>query len=577
MAGTFSVGGLVSGIDSNTLIQQLMQIERQPILRIQAHLDRLEQSRTALRDLRTQLTTLRNRTQDFQLQNQFDQFSAASSETTVLSAAVSGSSPVQGSYALNVLQLASATTANSSAKLGAAIDPNVALDSSGIQEEVSSGTFTINGVEFTVDATADSLTAVLNDINASSAGVTATYDGVTDKVTFENSNPNDTSVINFGAEDDTSSLLSVIHVTGATQSTGGNGSTVATSTRNLGAIAPGVTLNTVDFANGAVSAGSFRINGVQITVDPTNDSLSDVLARINGSGANVTASYDTTTDSIRIVSRTLGSRTVNFQAGTSNFLNVTNLTTATQTAGNDSQFTVNGGPAQTRNTNEVADALGGVTLTLLSAGQTTVTVSTDDDAIIEDVRAFIDEFNTSVQQIQGLIGRDALLDNDFTLRLVQDYLRTTIFSPVTGIGSNFNSLQSVGISTSSGAGGEFDSSAIQGLQLDENAFREALRTDRLGVESLFTNTNSTGVTDQITDYLDEVVSLSGFLNQRSGANGSISRQILIDNERIDRIELRVDAKEIRLRKQFSRLEQLSSAFQSQGAQISNLSSISRFF
>ncbi|MCL4218016.1 MAG: hypothetical protein KJ052_13560, partial [Candidatus Hydrogenedentes bacterium] len=280
MAGTFSVGGLVSGIDSNTLIQQLMQLERQPIFRIQAHLDRLEESRTALRDLRTQLTTLRNRTQDFQLQNQFDQFSAASSETAVLSAAVSGSSPVQGSYALNVQQLASATTANSSARLGAAIDPNVALDSSGIQEEFSSGTFTINGVEFNVDATTDSLADVLNDINTSGAGVTATYDGLTDKITFENSNPNDTSVINFGAESNTSNFLSVIRVTGATQSTGGNGSTVATSTRNLGAIAPGATLNTVDFANGAVSAGSFRINGVQITVDPANDSLSDVLARI---------------------------------------------------------------------------------------------------------------------------------------------------------------------------------------------------------------------------------------------------------------------------------------------------------
>ena len=55
--------------------------------------------------------------------------------------------------------------------------------------------------------------------------------------------------------------------------------------------------------------------------------------------------------------RCLRSRMISFASGTSNFLDITNLTAATQTAGADSQFTVNGGPVQTQNTNDVAENL----------------------------------------------------------------------------------------------------------------------------------------------------------------------------------------------------------------------------
>ena len=121
---------------------------------------------------------------------------------------------------------------------------------------------------------------------------------------------------------------------------------------------PNAVLNTLNLRAGAITAGSFRVNGISITVDPTTDTLMDVIGRINDSDAGVTASYDTSSDSIRVVADTLGSRTMSFQTDTSNFLDSTYLTTATQQAGNDSQFTINGGPVLTRNTNEVDDAIG---------------------------------------------------------------------------------------------------------------------------------------------------------------------------------------------------------------------------
>jgi flagellar hook-associated protein 2 len=564
MSGGFSVGGLITGLDSNSIIRQLIQLERQPILRLQDRISILTQRQTAVRDLRTTLTTLRNSAQDFRFNNIFGQFAATSSEESVLNAAISGQSPVSGSYSVNVIQLASATVATSSATLGSAIDPNATLANSGITTDIEAGTFSINGVQFTVDPTTDSLDSILSAINSSGAGVNATYNATTDRVTITNTAANDTSVINFGATDDNSNLLEVIRVNQATQTTGTGGSTEVSSTRNLGAINPSEELNTVSFAGGAITSGSFRINGISINVDASVDSLSEVLGRINDSDAGVIASYDASTDTIRVVSKTLGSRTVNFASDSSNFLNVTNLATATQTAGNDSQFTINGGATLTRNTNAVADAIGGVTLNLQSVGASTVTVSVDDDAILEDVQEFVDEFNASVAAIRELVGQGGLLENDSSIRFIENFLRTNIFSSIPGISGTFKTLTEIGITT----GNSFESGSISELQIDEDAFREALRTNRGNVEDLFSNSGKTGIGDIFFSYLDEATSSKGFLNERVRSNGIFDQQIQSLNDQIDRLEGRVALREQRLRLQFSKLEQLSATYQSQGAALS---------
>ena len=566
---SFSVGGLVSGLDTNSIIQQLMLLEQQPILRIQAQVASLEAQQQTIRDLRTELLTLRNRAQDFQFGAVFDQFLAASSEETILTAEVSGTNPVIGAYSVEVLQLASATVASSSSVLGSPINPAAALDSSGISTEITAGTFTINGVEFTVDPATQSLNTILSQITASSAGVNASYDAGTDTVTFENKTAGDTSLINFGATDDTSDFLDALNVTGAMQTTGGSGSTTVTSTRNLGAVDPSETLNAVSFAGGAVTAGTFTINGISISVDPTADSLLDVVQRINDSDAHVTASYDSSSDTIRVVADTLGSRTISLASGTSNFLDVTNLTTATQTAGDDAQFTVNGGAVQTRNTNEVSDAIGGVNLSLLSVGTSTVTVSGDDDAIVTKVQDFITAYNDSVDKLYAVLNPDdSDLQADSGLRVIDDFLRGTIFDRVTGISGDYTSLADIGVST----GETFDASASAHLELDEDAFSEALRDDRTNVQALFSNTGDTGIADRMFDYLDDVTKTTGFLNYRAKANGGLDKQIDMLNDRIVRLELRVLERESRLRKQFARLEQMTASFQSQGTVLASLGS-----
>jgi len=568
MASGFSVGGLISGLDSNSIISQLISIERQPITRLNEQISAHEKQRDAIKDLRSKMQTLRNRAQDFRLMGVFDKFQATSSETKVLTPELSGGTPVIGSYTVNVIQLASATTAGSSATLGSPVNTTAPINSSGLSTAVTEGTFTVNGVQFTVGA-ATTLSQVLSDITASAAGVNATYDAVSDTITLENKNAGDTSIINLGATGDTSNMLDALNIKKATQSTGGNGSTSVTSTRNLGAIDPSKALDQTNFAGGAITAGTFMVNGVSFTVDPTTDTLEDVLSRITGSDAQVSASYDSATDTIRFVSKNLGSRTIGFNAGTSNFLSVTNLATATQTAGKDAQFTINGGAVLTRNSNEVADAVGGITLRLLSVGESTITVSGDDDAIVENIEEFLTAFNEAVDSVRSLVGAGGTLRGDASIQSVEMMIRDLIMSPISGLSGDYTSLIDIGISS----GSNFDLQAVPHLELDADDFREALRADRSNVQSLFSNIDTTGAADLLFSYLDGITMSTGFLNDRSKANGSIDQQIRMLQDQIDRTEDRVAKKEERLRRQFSQLEQLSSGFQSQSSALSGLSSL----
>lgn len=568
MGGTFSAGGLITGLDSSSLIRQLIQIDSQPIFRLEDRATQLTTQRDAVRTLRTTLLNLRNKLQDFKFNNIFDAHTSATSKPEVLTSEVSSSSPVVGAFAINVIKLATATSAQSSSFIGAPINTGAALNSSGISTEIEAGTFTINGVQFSVDPTSDSLTSILNTINSSAAGVTATYDAVTDKVTFANSTVGDTSIINFGADGDESNLLEALAVNQATQLPDVNGSTAASSTRNLGAVNSTEALNSNNFTDGAITAGTFSINGVSIAINPSTDSLSDILGAINESGARVTASYDSSTDTIRVISKTLGSPTIRFGGGsdTSNFLDVVNLNTAVQTAGDDTQFTVNGGAVQTRNTNAVSDAISGVTLNFLSVGTSTVTVNSDNDAIVEEVQSFVEIFNESVNALRSETSSTGNLRGDSGLRSIESFLISSVFGQVFGLGGDFQSLLDIGITS----GDDFNAEAGLNLSLDADKFREALRTGRSNVQDLFSNSNGTGIGDTLFTFLDAATKPTGFLNERAKANGTIDQQIQSINDQIARMQDRLSQREERLRRQFTSLEQLSAVYQNQASALSGL-------
>jgi flagellar hook-associated protein 2 len=89
-----------------------------------------------------------------------------------------GTDAITSSSALGTLPL---TAPLASAGLRAAVTPGP-------------GSFTLNGVEITYDTSTDSLKAVLARVNASGAGVTASYDASVDRVVLTNKNTGDTGI-----------------------------------------------------------------------------------------------------------------------------------------------------------------------------------------------------------------------------------------------------------------------------------------------------------------------------------------------------------------------------------------------
>jgi len=553
MAGQIYFSGLASGLDSDSIIAQLMAIERAPIARLEDRIDALETQRTALQSIRRDLLTLYNRSQDFRLDMVFDQIAATSSEEGVLTVELSGDNPVRGSFEVQVTTLASATVGTSSNYLGQVIDPNAALESAGFSETPTSGTFTVNGTEITVDVTTDSLNNVLNDITTNT-NVTASFNATTNKVVLTNTDGGDTDIINLGTTADTSNFLDSARLIGATQT---GTPTTLESTVDVAVVDPNSTLDDI-FGVGAVTAGTFRINGTTITIsDPSTETLNDVLNAINSSESGVTVSFDESSDTIRVVSDTLGSRTIDFTDGTSGFLAAAYLDTADQTAGTDAQFTVDG-VSMTTNTNTINNAIGGVSFTLLSTGTSTITVNDDYETMIEDVTEFVDAYNTAVQTMYDELSESGGLGNDVSVRVVENYLRSTIFGRPTGVTGDYESLAGIGITT----GETFEQDVLSMLEVDEGELREALETDRDAVESLFSNTVEDGIADLFESYLQGMTSATGFLQSRSGANGTISDQIDTLNDRIDAIEDRLVLKEERLRRKFTQMEMMLSELQS---------------
>ena len=83
---------------------------------------------------------------------------------------------------------------------------------------VTSGTFTINGVQISVDAATDNLYSVMQKINQSKAGVIAAYNSATGSITLTNQNTGPQSIV-LGSGSDTSNFLTALGLTSASGAT----------------------------------------------------------------------------------------------------------------------------------------------------------------------------------------------------------------------------------------------------------------------------------------------------------------------------------------------------------------------
>ena len=154
-----SFSGIGSGIDTESIISRLIQLESIPIQRLQSQQAQLTSRMGLMSQLRGSLGNLQSASNAVNTAAAFQNMAASSSDTDVATISASAGA-VAGVYALAVSKLAQAHKISSSAQT----DTTTALG--------LSGTFVVNGKGVTV-ATTDSLTSVAQKINEANAGVTA--------------------------------------------------------------------------------------------------------------------------------------------------------------------------------------------------------------------------------------------------------------------------------------------------------------------------------------------------------------------------------------------------------------------
>ena len=542
-----SFGGLVSGLNTQAIIQALLTADQAPIVQLQSEQAREQAKLSAWQDLNTKLGALQAAADTLGLQGSVSakQVSFAGPSGTFASGTASPNTPT-GSFQLQIDQLATATQVKSTAGVGAAIlGTDVMSTNSKLSTPVTSGTFTV-GVTDPVShlvtnhqisiTTGEDFNTVLADVNTQTSGaVSGSVVGNTIQLTSNNGQP-----ITLGSSGDSSNFLSVVKLLGQPSAT------TMTSSGPVGVANPNVALdqgNINGFTTGTTN-GTLAVNGVTINYNSTTDSLNTVLNRINASAAGVTATYDPVSDTVTVASAGTGNVDISLADGTGNLLSSLNVTAAgAHHLGQSAKYEVNGGTAQYSLSNTVNNLVPGVNVTLQSVttgGPITGSISLNNTVGTNAVQAFVTAYNSVVDTITQDTAFDTntkvagIFLGDPTVTSIQQQLDQGLFisnGVSQGLTPPYTDISTIGLST--GPVGSQPGTTTD-LQFDASTFQAALSANPSAVTNLantvFSQLSKTtlsivqpfglvdsaiqGETQQITDFQNEIFAQNLILQQQ---------------------------------------------------------------
>jgi flagellar hook-associated protein 2 len=560
----FRIGGLASGIDTNSLIDQLMSIERKSEQLLQTKKQKISWKKDLWSDIKSSLSALDSSTQAMLKRSSMLARNTSTSDEDVLTA-TSTSDAALSSYDINVTALATSSKLASGSGVSGmgisnGIDPDQPISkyTSKFSTNPTEGKFTINGVTFnltdsdddniidSLDVTNSSGTSVfassvstgitLNDIMTAFAdddvltatGAAVAYSEATDKITVTASAPGGS--LNMGSAGDTSNFLSVAGLLTAQRS----GDT-KTSVSHFGQIRTSQILANANFTTAitgdANGNGEFTINGVSIEYNKNTDTLKNVIDRINSSAAGVNANYDNVRDKLVLTNKATGSLSISRTDVTGNFLSAVDLLTgATETAGTNATMTIsgvnNGNPIASAS-NTVTDAIEGVTLNLLKEGPATITVGQDTTKAKDAIKDFVTKYNATITLINDKLNektvdnpqsvyesKQGLLRGNRQLAEIKYNLVDESMTVIPGVAATLDELSDIGITID-----KTDFGKSGNLVIDEAKLDEALADDPASVANLFfkdadgdgkiDKDDDDGVAAKFSNYLDGLLEKGG--------------------------------------------------------------------
>ena len=178
--GTISSAGVGSGLDVNSIVTQLMAVERAPLDRLQTKATTMQTQLSAFGQLQSLVSSLQDAAKPLFSADSYLLSNAGSSDTTSVGATTT-TKAVPGIYSVAVSSLSSTQSTVSAAGLFA--DPNAVVGTGSIT--ISLGTWSAGQTTFTpkagaidvtipIGASENTLAGIRDKINAANAGVSAT-------------------------------------------------------------------------------------------------------------------------------------------------------------------------------------------------------------------------------------------------------------------------------------------------------------------------------------------------------------------------------------------------------------------
>ena len=312
---------------------------------------------------------------------------------------------------------------------------------------------------------------------------------LSDKLSFEPTTGNSTitaSSFTSGAEVTAETVLNTLFTT----STEGNG---AAFTLTKGGVDSTITLNDVtsatvqDLVDAINNASTDKSLGIKASIEDGKLKIANTDSEDTGTISLTVSSSDTSADAVN------GRKMLNALQFSDDKL--TTDTNGLVASGQDAKVTIDG---REYSSDSSKITVANVTYTLAAKGSTVVSVNQDTDKLIENVKKFVEDYNKMLDELNekyyeekysdyGVLtqtqekgmtkeqidkwnekAKSGLLNHDSNIGKIISEMREAIYTPVDGVTGKYNTMMSIGITSTTDRGH---------LSLDEEKLKKALAAE----------------------------------------------------------------------------------------------------
>lgn len=309
--------------------------------------------------------------------------------------------------------------------------------------------------------------------------------------------------------------------------------------------------------------GNFSISnegGASVDIEiSSEDTLRNIMDKINA-GRKETGINATIIDNRIVLSdEKLGIRNIDLTDDTNGTLDKLGLdSTKTIDQGKNALFNINGIDVE-RSSNSVSDVVLYTTINLKnehSAGEyDTVNVNLDTSKVTSAVQDFVNQYNSTMTFIDGLLSSGdpennesaGALAGDSALMRLQSNLRTYITGSINNTNTDIKDISQLGVTTIDKFGQ---------LQFDSTDLTDAIKVDAQNVLNFFTskdtNGKDVGFSPKLMNFVDSFISSSGGIIK--GKTESYESSLKDLSKRIENFNSRMERKEEYYVKMFTALD-----------------------